>query len=158
MRFVLFDCDPAEICTKPQPPAETNLWKREEHMRANICAVALGGFGLVGCVVAPPPEPTVVTTTTTEVRREVVNPRAGTGPVIREVVVTRPPPAVRVERVTTSPGAQYVWTRGYWRWTGADYVWVPGSYIVRPRTTAVWVDNRWERRSSGWVFVAGHWE
>jgi hypothetical protein len=32
-----------------------------------------------------------------------------------------------------APGPGYVWASGYWRWTGADYVWVPGSWIVRPR-------------------------
>src|SRR5438034_3412584 len=32
---------------------------------------------------------------------------------------------------TVAPGPGYVWTRGYWRWTGADYVWVPGSWVVR---------------------------
>ena len=84
-------------------------------------------LALVGCA----EEPTTATTTTTQ---EVTT----TGPA-REVVVTRPPPAVGVETQTVAPGPGYVWTTGYWRWTGTDYAWVSGSWVVRPRLAAVWV-------------------
>src|SRR5499433_3876371 len=90
--------------------------------------VMLVALALVGCAA----EPTTVTTTTTT--QEVTT----TGPA-REVLVTRAPPPVRVETQTVAPGSGYVWTTGYWRWTGVDYVWVPGSWIARPRLAAVWV-------------------
>ena len=118
-------------------------------MRMPFCLLVM--LGLAGCVAETP-----VTTTTTEVTRETVT----TGPahaVRREVLVTEAPPPVRVETRTVAPGPGYVWTSGYWRWTGAGYEWVPGSWIVRPRTAAVWVAGHWERRPGGWVWIAGHW-
>jgi hypothetical protein len=77
-------------------------------------------LGLAGCVAEPP----VTTTTTTTTTRETVT----TGPrtVERDVLVTEAPPPVRVETRSVAPGPGYVWTSGYWRWTGARYEWVPG--------------------------------
>ena len=95
-------------------------------MRTSSYLMTLSIVALVGCA----GEPTTVTTTTTQ---EVTT----TGPA-REVVVTRQPPPVRVETQTVAPGPGYVWTSGYWRWTGTTYVWVPGSWIARPRPAAVW--------------------
>jgi hypothetical protein len=103
-------------------------------------------LALIGCA----EEPTVTTTTTTQ---EVTT----TGPT-REVLVTRAPPPVRVETQTVAPGPGYVWTTGYWRWTGSDYVWVPGNWIARPRPAAVWVAGHWVRRPGGWAWIAGHWQ
>ena len=119
-------------------------------MRISIYVLALAPFALAGCVAE---QPVPVTTTTTEVTRETVMTAPGT----REVVVTQAPPALRVETQTVSPGPRYVWTRGYWRWTGTDYVWAPGSWLVRTSLTAVWVEGHWARRSHGWVWVPGHW-
>jgi len=62
-------------------------------MKKCIYLLALAPFFLVGCA----EEPTSVTTTTTT--QEVPS----TGPA-REVVVTRSPPAVRVESQTVAPG------------------------------------------------------
>lgn len=120
-------------------------------MRIHIYLLALTPFALAGCVIQEPAPPV---TTTTEVTREVTT----TGPVTREVMVTQAPPAVRIETQTVSPGPNYVWSRGYWRWNGATYVWVSGGWIVRPRAAAVWVDGHWLRRGSRWVWIAGHWQ
>jgi hypothetical protein len=118
-------------------------------MKLGVYILALAPLGLIGCAEEPAP----VTTTTTEVTREVTT----TGPATREVLVTRAPPVVRVETETVAPGRGYVWTHGYWRWTGSDYVWVPGAWVARPRSTAVWVEGHWARRAGGWVWIAGHW-
>ena len=123
-------------------------------MKSNLCTSFAILLALAGCVVDEPAP--VTTTTTTEVRRETVV-TGPTGRVGREVVVTRQPPAVRVETQTVAPGPSYVWVQGYWRWTGADYVWVPGTWISRPRATAVYVQGHWTRQSSGWVYVPGYW-
>ena len=80
-------------------------------MRISSYLVMLALLALLGCA----EEPTTVTTTTTT--QQVTT----TGPA-REVVVTRAPPRVRVETQTVGPGPGYIWTSGYWRWTGADYV------------------------------------
>ena len=121
-------------------------------MKRLFYLVGLSPFLFASCETEP-----VVTTTTTEVRREVVHTQ-GDRVVGREVIVTRTPPAVQVETQPTAPGPQYVWTRGYWRWTGTDYVWVPGSYVARPSVAATWVEGQWQRRPGGWMWVAGHWQ
>jgi hypothetical protein len=142
---------------KADPAEQNESRERKRYMRTSIYAVAVTAFTLTGCAVVSEPPPTV-TTTTTEVRREVVTTGPGTQPVTREIVVAQAPPAVRFETRTVSPGPQYVYTRGYWRWGGMKYEWVPGSWIMRPRPAAVWVDGGWARRPGGWVWVRGHWE
>src|SRR5206468_7992469 len=99
-------------------------------MRTGSYLSMLALLALVGCA----EEPTTVTTTTTT--QEVTTTGPGPRPVAREVVETQAPPVVRVEAQTVSPGPGYVWTRGYWRWTGAGYEWVPGTWIVRPSPRA----------------------
>ena len=84
-------------------------------MKTTILAPISVMLFISSCVETPPPVTT--TTTTTEVRREVVTTAPGT--VTREVIVTRRPPAVRIETRTVAPGTNYVWTSGYWRWTGS---------------------------------------
>ncbi|HEY5768662.1 MAG TPA: YXWGXW repeat-containing protein [Terrimicrobium sp.] len=121
-------------------------------MRKGFYLIGLAPILFAGCETEP-----VVTTTTTEVRREIVQTQ-GDRVVGREVIVTKTPPAVQVERETASPGASYVWTRGYWRWTGTDYVWVPGTWVERPRVAAVWVDGQWQRRPGGWMWEDGRWQ
>ena len=123
-------------------------------MKSTICTSFAILLALTGCVVEQPVP--VTTTTTTEVRRETVT--TGPGGTTREVVVTRAPPPVRVETQTVAPGPTYVWSQGYWRWTGTDYAWVPGSWIVRPRVNAVYVQGHWTRTSAGWAFVPGQWQ
>src|SRR5881394_3007224 len=110
-------------------------------MRLSFYISALAVLGLTGCA----EEPTTVTTTTTT--QQVTT----TGPA-REVLVTQPPPPVRVETQTVAPGPGYIWTSGYWRWTGTTYVWVPGTWVIRPRPTAVWVEGHWVRRPGGWTY------
>ena len=116
-------------------------------MKLRTYILMLPALALIGCVAEPP------VTSTTTVTREVTT----TGPVAREVVVAQAPPQVRVETQTVAPGANYIWVNGYWRWTGVDYAWVPGTWVVRPRVTAVWVQGHWVRRPGGWVWISGHW-
>jgi WXXGXW repeat (2 copies) len=123
-------------------------------MRIRIWMLALAPFALIGCADETPPVTTTTTTTTTQE----VTTGAPTGAVVtREVVVPRAPPSVRIEAQTVAPGPGYIWTPGYWRWSGRDYVWVSGSWVRPPRTTAVWVPGHWVSRGAGWIWVPGHW-
>jgi hypothetical protein len=74
-----------------------------------------------------------------------------------EVIVTRPPPPLRVEEVPPPPSPSYAWQPGHWHWNGADYVWKPGHYVERPYAAAHWVPPQWVERNGQWVFHAGHW-
>src|SRR5436190_21621340 len=116
-------------------------------MKIQKILLALIPLALGGCVYE---QPAPVTTTT--VTREV-----DTGPAPQGVVVTQSPPVVRTEVQTAAPGPGYVWTRGYWRWTGASYQWVPGTWIARPRPASVWVEGNWMRSGNGWVWTRGYW-
>jgi hypothetical protein len=100
-------------------------------MRTSFYLLILSILALVGCA----EEPTAVTTTGAA----------------REVVVTRAPPPVRVETQTVAPARGYVWTRGYWRWTGTTYVWVPGTWVVRPRQAVIWIEGHWVPQYNGWI-------
>lgn len=74
------------------------------------------------------------------------------------VVVGVAPPAPLVEVVPALPvGGYRVWQPGYWSWSGARYVWVPGVYVAPPRPRAAWVPGRWVAGRRGWVWVGGHW-
>jgi hypothetical protein len=79
------------------------------------------------------------------------------GSVNAQVYVRVAPPPVLVEHRGPRPGPNYVCIKGYHRWDGRAYVWVPGRYEVLPRPHAVWVDGRWRSTPQGWIWVEGHW-
>ncbi len=73
------------------------------------------------------------------------------------VVVTQAPPPPQVEVVTLQPGPDYIWAPGYWVWNGR-WVWVGGSWMMRPAPGRVWVGERWEHHPGrGWRASPGHW-
>ena len=74
-------------------------------------------------------------------------------------VVTAPqaPPPPRVEVVPPSPGPQYFWINGHWRFEGGSYVWVPG-YWEGHRQHEIWVPAHWVRQGGVWRYVGGHWQ
>lgn len=67
------------------------------------------------------------------------------------------PPVYRTEVVGVAPGPGFVWIRGYHRWDGGAYVWVPGRWERRPQARAVWVEGSWRHNRRGWYWVEGHW-
>jgi hypothetical protein len=73
------------------------------------------------------------------------------------VYVDGAPPAAQVEVIGVAPGPDFVWIRGYHRWSGNSYVWAPGRWERRPRAGAVWVDGRWRHARRGWFWTNGHW-
>lgn len=75
----------------------------------------------------------------------------------RRVYVRVAPPAERVEVVTVSPGPGHVWVKGYYRWTGRAYVWVPGRWVVVRRGYHTWVPGHWAHDRHGWYWIEGHW-
>jgi hypothetical protein len=71
-------------------------------------------------------------------------------------VVKEAPPKEIEEVITPSPGPEYVWIKGGWRWHDR-WVWNSGRWVGRPHPHATWVSERWESRPHGWVHVRGHW-
>lgn len=74
-----------------------------------------------------------------------------------QVVVRIGPPHPVYEAPPPRPHPGWVWQRGYHRWDGGNYVWVPGSWAEPPHGHGRWVDGHWAHRGGGWVWVEGHW-
>jgi hypothetical protein len=65
------------------------------------------------------------------------------------------PPSPRVV-VTPGPRAGWIWSPGYWRWTGHDYVWIDGIWMTE-RPGFNYVAAHWVREPGGWIFIRGGW-
>lgn len=57
-----------------------------------------------------------------------------------------------------SPGPDYMWIKGHWRWNDVDWVWVKGRWIKRPSQNAVWIPGYWFRKNHHWIWVEGRWK
>jgi hypothetical protein len=71
--------------------------------------------------------------------------------------VTIAPPALPVYEQPVSPGADFIWTPGYWAWNGDDYYWVPGTWFLAPEPGLLWTPGYWGWRDGVYVFNAGYW-
>ncbi len=67
------------------------------------------------------------------------------------------PPPPRVEEAKIRPSPNHVWTAGYWKWAGVNYVWVEGRWI-KNKPGRVWVAGVWTLKGSFWEWTAGRWE
>jgi hypothetical protein len=74
-----------------------------------------------------------------------------------EVIVSEPPPPLRVEHRPRPPGPGYIWISGYWAIRDRRQVWIAGHWEFPPRGRTVWIEPRWERRGGNYVFVEGYW-
>jgi hypothetical protein len=83
-------------------------------------------------------------------------PAAGFSQVTVAVGPTMAPPAPMTEMPATAPYPDAVWQPGYYKWDGAQYVWVGGTYVHAPYTGAHWVSGHWSHRGGRWVWVPGH--
>ena len=75
----------------------------------------------------------------------------------KTVIVTRRPPALRIEVRTRRPSRRHVWIDGHWRFHRGRYVWVRGRWVHRPNRGAVYVRTTWVRKGGGWMRVGGYW-
>lgn len=73
------------------------------------------------------------------------------------VYVARRPPPRRAEVIGSRPAPGHVYVRGFWRWQGDDYIWVPGHWSVVERGFREWVPGSWRHGRRGWYYVDGHW-
>lgn len=141
----------------PEASSLVSVWlffsRREWIAVAKVVGLGWVMVCLSGCVVAGRPRAVV----TAKVPATVVvaePPRAETVVIIREA-----PPPVRREVIIERerPSKAHVWIAGHWRHDGRVYTWVPGRWDRPPHARAVWVEPRWERRDTGFVFIAGVW-
>ena len=68
-----------------------------------------------------------------------------------------PPPALKVETPPPPPVTVAVWIAGFWQWSGTSWVWIPGSWQLRPEPSATWRAPEWRARGSFHVLIPGGW-
>jgi YXWGXW repeat-containing protein len=73
------------------------------------------------------------------------------------LLVSIGPPPPRREYRPRAPGRDFIWIEGYYRWTSAEYDWVPGHWEQRPHRKAHWKQGRWHHTDRGWYWEEGHW-
>jgi hypothetical protein len=66
------------------------------------------------------------------------------------------PPAARYEVIGRAPSARHFWAPGYYRWSGARYNWVGGSWMVR-RPGLRFVPAHYTNVGGFHHFVPGRW-
>ena len=71
-----------------------------------------------------------------------------------------PVPALRPEGARPpSPGRNYLWEPGHWRWERGGYHWVGGRWIQRRRGwRGHYAPGHWQRRRGEWVWTRGRWD
>ena len=71
--------------------------------------------------------------------------------------VQQAPPEVPDYQQPEAPGDGYVWTPGYWAWTGAGYEWVQGAWVEPPYVNALWTPGYWGGGFGGYAWYPGYW-
>jgi hypothetical protein len=61
-----------------------------------------------------------------------------------------PPPQVVPGAVGIAPGPGYVWTNGYWDWSG-------GAWALPPHGSHVWVEPYYHPYQGHYHYHRGHW-
>src|ERR1017187_1934405 len=84
-------------------------------------------------------------------------PMAAKAAVSISVNIAPPPLPIYVQPAIPAPG--YIWTPGYWRWdpVGADYFWVPGTWVAPPAIGLLWTPGYWGWGPGGYFWRAGYW-
>ena len=67
------------------------------------------------------------------------------------------PPILPVYEQPMIPGPGYLWTPGYWAWSGDGYYWVPGTWVLPPFVGALWTPGYWGWGSGVYLFHRGYW-
>lgn len=68
-----------------------------------------------------------------------------------------PPPRDEIPLPPPNNGPTTIYELGHWSWTGTDWAWVHGQYIIQPTSTARWEPGHWIQQSNGWVWIEGQW-
>ncbi len=67
------------------------------------------------------------------------------------------PPPLRTEPAPAAPVATAVWVPGFWQWGGTTWVWIAGSWQLRPEPRVQWRAAEWQPRGSVHVLIPGGW-
>ena len=67
------------------------------------------------------------------------------------------PPAIPIYQQPYCPAEGYIWTPGYWAYSGFGYYWVPGVWVAPPRVGFLWTPGYWGYNGSNYFFNDGYW-
>jgi hypothetical protein len=67
------------------------------------------------------------------------------------------PPPIPTYDQPELPGDGYIWTPGYWAWSGTQYYWVDGAWVLPPYQDALWTPGWWGYGGDGYFWNAGYW-
>lgn len=82
----------------------------------------------------------------------------GVGVRYHAVYVDDEPPPPQDELIPAPPeGDGWVWTDGYWYYTGSSYVWVSGRWRRAPAAGHVWVRPGYVIIDGRYRYVGGRW-
>jgi len=70
---------------------------------------------------------------------------------------TQAPPPLPTYDQPQAPGDGYLWTPGYWAWSGGGYYWVPGAWVEAPYEGALWTPGYWGWGHNRYQFYRGYW-
>lgn len=68
-----------------------------------------------------------------------------------------PPPPLQAETPPPPPATALVWVAGFWQWNSTSWVWIPGSYQLRPDPRVQWRAAEWRPRGRVHVLIPGGW-
>ncbi len=75
------------------------------------------------------------------------------------ISVNLAPPELPVYEQPAIPAEGYLWTPGYWGWSGdyQGYYWVPGTWALVPQPGFLWTPGYWGSNGGGFVWNEGYW-
>jgi hypothetical protein len=79
--------------------------------------------------------------------------------IVAEQTTTAPaaPPPLQAETPPPPPVRTAVWVAGFWQWNGTGWVWIAGSYQMRPGAGVTWRAAEWRARGNVHVLIPGGW-
>lgn len=67
------------------------------------------------------------------------------------------PPPPQPEVIAAPPARTTVWVSGFWQWSGSQWIWIAGSWQVRPNMSVEWRAPTWRVKGRVHVLVPGAW-
>ena len=54
-------------------------------------------------------------------------------------------------------GEPLIWQPGHWDWTGHEYHWSGGRWVLRAGHGGMWQDGYWDLQNGQWLWIPAHW-
>lgn len=85
------------------------------------------------------------------------NSQTGSASYDQSAEASQPPPPLPDYNQPPVPGDNYIWTPGYWSYSGGGYYWVPGAWVLAPWVGALWTPPWWGYDDGHYRWHSGYW-